>query len=1188
MHSTFKRNLIIGFSVSLFLLAASSISSYVSIKNLLKTTNLVTKTNGVLSQLETSLTLMVDCETGQRGFLLTKNEEFLEPYSFNKKRIPVLLDSIFSQISSNQSQISDANLLINIANKRLSNLDRLINLKRNNKVISPEDLLLSKQYMDEARKVVTRMKNRELIILKQRTTKLNDFAASTPLLIIVAGLLALLVTVVLFYRVNTDFSKRLEFQKKLLERDEETQKRIHFIENIAKEVSGGNYSSRIEDITSDVLGSLGNSMNKMAESLQESFNKLSQNEWMQTGLAQLNAVLLGDKNEKEIAGRLLELLINYTKSAAGTFYITVGDHLEWLSSYAVDDNLIPKLINKDESVAGKVLSANKIISVKDITQKQFLVSFTIGKVSPTEIITIPVTHNNKVLAVVELAALHNYSDEEINYLKEASGIFAVYLNLSQNRSKVQLLLSETQIQATELQKQHNELENINNELEAQTQKLQASEEELRVQQEELIQTNQEMEERSRLLEEKNQLIVERNTEIQLKSEELEQSTKYKSEFLANMSHELRTPLNSVLLLSKLLSENADKNLSQEQVEYANVIQTSGNGLLTLIDEILDLSMIEAGKMEIQWHTVSLNEIKNDMLSLFNPVAKEKKLSFIVQSDEGIPGTLTTDKLRLEQILKNLLSNAFKFTATGTVSMKINFDASTSMFHFSVSDTGIGLEENKLDLIFEAFQQADGSTRRKYGGTGLGLSISRNLANLLGGYILVKSEVNKGSEFIISVPMEQTIKKEKGWAVPQIISSPEPVNARLIVNKIPENIPDDRNNIEPGDKFLLIIEDDVLFARGLLDYTKAKGYKGIVAVRGDEGIELAERYIPTGILLDLHLPVVDGWGVMEKLKNNATTRHIPVHVMSSKPLKKESILKGAVDFIDKPFTLQQMNVIFHKIETVLKKEHKKVLIVEENSKHAKALSFFLGNFNVNATISTDIQESVKALQNDAVDCVIMDMGVPGNSSYQMLENVKKVPGLENIPVIIFTGNSLSKTDENRIKQYADSIVVKTAHSFQRILDEVSIFLHIMEEQKKNGKEQNRRRLGTLTEVLSGKKILIVDDDVRNIFSLSKLLELYSMEVITAVDGKDGLKQIDDNKDISIVLMDIMMPEMDGYEAIKMIRKIPLYKNLPIIAITAKAMTGDREKCIAAGASDYISKPVDIDQLVSLLRVWLYES
>jgi CheY-like chemotaxis protein len=548
---------------------------------------------------------------------------------------------------------------------------------------------------------------------------------------------------------------------------------------------------------------------------------------------------------------------------------------------------------------------------------------------------------------------------------------------------------------------------------------------------------------------------------------------------------------------------------------------------------------------------------------------------------------------LEQILKNLISNAVKFTKEGSVELEIVKDIlQENRMSFIIKDTGIGIPLAKQPLIFEAFQQADGSTKRKFGGTGLGLSISRELAKLLGGEIKLSSQVDKGSTFILTIPLAPAIYKPiiqeaENEHTPEhnenernlLISE----NREKFISKvIPIAIPDDRQVISKEDKVILIVEDDVNFAKSLLEFTREKGYKGVVTVRGDDALNLALTYKPLGILLDIQLPIKNGWEVMEELKTNLLTKHIPVHIMSSHKMKQQSLLKGAVDFLEKPVAYEQLLQIFQKIEHYVNRKSQKVLIIEDNTKHAKALSSFLEINNISSDIKSKIDDGLAALQNPNVNCVILDMGIPDKNAYEILDNIKKNKGFENLPVIVFTGKSLSVVEEQRIRKYADSIVVKTAYSYQRMLDEVSLFLHLMEDEKKD----NQSKINQLNNILKGKKVLVVDDDVRNIYSLTKALEAVKMNVITANDGKEAIKAMYEDHNIDVVLLDMMMPNMDGYETAKEIRKNKIWKNLPVIAVTAKAMTGDRDKCINAGASDYITKPVDVDQLLSLLRVWMY--
>ncbi len=1198
MKSNLKRNLLIGFGASLLILIVSSVASYVSITNLLSSAQWVNHTNGVILELEAINSALIDAETGQRGYLLTNDPAFLEPYNEARKRTITAYENVKSLTIDNAAQQKSLEDFDALLSERFNYLQTNIEAKQHGEPISNDKLMEGKARMDKIRTVLLLMKTREQQLLAERTSSMDQFSSFTPVLIVIAAVLALLITISFYVKVSSDFAERARLQQELEDKDEDITQRINIIKGIADQIAQGSYDIRVDDKESDSLGSVAISLNKMAESLDYSFGLLSDKEWLQTGLSKLNDVIIGDKTLEELTAQIIDFLATYTNSHAAAFYILEKDQLHITAGYAYVAAPARARFKIGEGVVGQAVVKKKLIEIKDIPAESIYISFTSGEAKPNHVIAIPVFDGHSINGAIEMATLQHFSPREIEFLSDCAHNIGIAISTAQNRKKLQELLEETQAQAEELKTQHSELENLNSELEVQSEKLQASEEELKVQQEELKQANQELEERSRLLEERNQVITERNIDIQTKANQLAQSTKYKSEFLANMSHELRTPLNSILLLSRLMSENQEKNLTGEQIEYAKVIQSSGHGLLSLIDEILDLSKIEAGKMELEYTAVNIKSLVGEMNSLFSPVANEKKIEFRTSIAADVPAVIETDKLRLEQIIRNLLSNALKFTARGYVALSVeDFDKKKQTLKFMVKDTGIGIAKEKQNLVFEAFQQADGSTRRKYGGTGLGLSISRELAKLLGGEITIKSEAEKGSEFVIIVPVSKSavgqsakiLSNDLAAALAEPLVDVAPLAEKKYISTfIPENIPDDRSQIKEGDKVILIVEDDINFAKSLLDYTRKRGYKGVVAVRGDEGIELARQFLPIGILLDIQLPIKSGWEVMADLKNNPETRHIPVHMMSSYELKGESLLQGAVDFINKPVAFDQMQDIFKKIEYVLTHQPKKVLIVEENAKHAKALAYFLETFEVNLEIANEVGAAIDSLRNKDVDCVILDMGIPDQKAYDTLEMVKKTEGLENLPIIIFTGKSLSQAEERRIKQYADSIVVKTAHSYKRILDEVSLFLHLMEKSDKPEPSSLKyHKLGAMDEVLKNKTVLIADDDMRNIFSLTKALEKYQMNVITAVDGKDALQKLRSNPQVDIVLMDMMMPEMDGYESTTAIRKDPKFKDLPVIAVTAKAMMGDRAKCINAGASDYITKPVDIDQLFSLLRVWLYE-
>jgi signal transduction histidine kinase/DNA-binding response OmpR family regulator/CHASE3 domain sensor protein len=1191
MKNSNNRNLIMGFGISLLLLLGGSLASYYTISKLIASSRLVDHTHEVLQVSDEILSNVKDGETGQRGFLLTKQRDFLQPYIGSKERSLQSLSKLRELTADNPTQQLNCDSLNSMIIARFMILDESIRGVDNNLTIDITRLREGHVYMNQVRNLVKRVQLIEDGLMRQRTAEMDKFVRFAPIATIIATVLALAITLFFFKKVLDDSREKTKMAEVLRKKDEEITERIVIIEKLAGNLASGDYSIRLNSEENDSLGSLSGSLNKMAVALDQSFTAVKANQWLQQGIAGLGQQLAGEKGLADLSAESISFIADYTGSQMGALYLLDSDNsLVVHGGYALPLTINEIRIKANEGLVGQCFSTKKEIWIKDISEDLYT-NFSSGSIKPRQLVLVPITFEGYPAGVIELGTINSYTPEHIDYLRRIGELIGISINTAQNRLRLKELLEETQSQSEELQAQHRELENINSELETQTEKLQTSEEELKVQQEELMEANQELEERSRLLEEKNHLVVVRNLEIQKKAEELTLSTRYKSEFLANMSHELRTPLNSILLLSRLLSENNEKNLTGEQIEYAEVIQGSGQGLLQLIDEILDLSKIESGKLVLEFEHVNVQEVTQQMRMLFGPMATEKKVAFNINIEKGVPGVIETDRQRLEQILKNLISNALKFTHTGSIDLNVLLSKEQpNSVAFEVVDSGIGIPQEKQDLIFEAFQQADGSTKRKYGGTGLGLSISRQLARLLDGDISLQSEVDKGSRFMLTIPLFKAVQAPavtKPHPIAQVEPSPATSStiSPYIALDIPKPIPDDRESIKADDKIILIVEDDIHFAKALFDFAKQRGYKVIHLVRGDEVLQAAIKYKPLGILMDIQLPIMDGLTAMDELKKDSRTRHIPVHIMSSFEVKKESLHRGAVDFINKPVLYDQMASVLQKIERAVHSDQKKVLIVEDNSYHARALAYFLSTNKVNAEISDDIQKSVEALQKKEVNCVILDMGLPGAKAYEALDIVKQNAELEHVPIIIFTGQSLSRTEEQRIRQYADAIVVKTAHSYERILNEVSLFLHLVNQptEKKNGKG-----LGKMDEVLKNKTVMLVDDDVRNIFALTKALEKHKMFVLPAVDGKEALHLLQQNEKTDIVLMDMMMPELDGYETISRIRTNKKWKNLPIIAVTAKAMTGDREKCLQAGASDYISKPVDTDQLLSLMRVWLYES
>ncbi|MGN0020758.1 MAG: response regulator [Sphingobacterium hotanense] len=1192
MAQKILRNLQLGFGFSMVVLLASSVVMFLSLQAQRENKALMDQAQGNITHAQLILIDLQNAETGQRGFLLTGKEKFLAPYKDSRNTLPQRIDFLM-KADLTPDQYTRVERLASLANQRVEVLDELIQQRRSDLELTPDLLDRGKTIMDSCRTLITKIRQQEEMRVSKRSEELDNSAMMTSILIAFASFLSLIITSMLFWKLRADYSRRTQLQEELVDKDNEMRRRLNLIRGIAQQITNGNYNVLIDDSQKDDLGTIARSLRIMTESLQKNFEQLRHNEWRKNGLTELNLGLIGNPNSLEISRFSLNFIVDFLKFENGAIFLVERSVFRRAHSVALNGSPQDGS-DTTQGVLGEVYRSRRPKVISDLLPEEFKLSFAQGEVQIKHILMVPILYQQECLGVIELGGRQDVSQDTIEVMIDFCEIIGIALAAAHSRSRVQQLLEETQTQTEELQVQHAELESLNTELEAQASKLRISEEELRSQQEELLISNRELEKRSQVLEQRNQMIAVRNREIQEKAEALALSTKYKSEFLANMSHELRTPLNSILLLSKVLTENINGNLNSEQVESAQVIWSSGTGLLNLIDEILDLSKIEAGKMSLELEEFQVEDLIKDLQQMFNPLVKEKMLEFRVENYLPANFRIHSDRLRIEQVLRNLLSNAIKFTQKGRITLLVEqSEEKQNDIFFRVRDTGIGISPEKQQLIFEAFQQADGSTRRRFGGTGLGLSISREIARLLKGEISITSEVGVGSCFTLVLPLDDTptgssitnaSSSEKSTS---LVSLPAEQNSSADI-VIPEDIPDDRHLLQQGGKVILIVEDDTIFAKALLKYAREAGYKSIVIGRGDVVLAAAREFQPQAILLDIRLPLMDGWQVLDALKSNHDTRHIPVHMMSAEQAKKnESIRRGAIDFIRKPFEKQGLQRIFSKIDEALNNGPKKVLIVEENPKHAEALSSYLESFEISTDIKTSVEQSIQALTDGKVDCVILDMGIPDEVAYQTLETIKSNSGLEDLPIIVFTGKSLSGHEEMRIKEYADSIVVKTVHSYQRILDEVSLFLHLVDRRASSRAPLALQENNKLTEALQDCKVLIADDDIRNIFSLSKALEKYNVEVFSAMDGQEACQTLNKYPHIDIVLMDIMMPNMDGFQAIEKIREQPRFKGLPIIAVTAKAMIGDRERCMKAGASDYISKPVDIDQLVSLLRVWLFK-
>lgn len=973
---------------------------------------------------------------------------------------------------------------------------------------------------------------------------------------------------------------------------------------IAAAIGKGDYSVPIK-IRSE-QDTLGIALDNMKNDLQKLSNENEKTTWLLKGNSELNDKIRGEKDIYNLAQDAIIQIATYLNAQIGAIYINEGDRLNLIGSYA-----FPHRKNNTNSfkpgqgLIGQAALEKKSILFREVPAEYICIQSGLGNAVPNTILIFPFLYEGEVKGVLEIGTVHDFTDIDIKLLEMVSENLAISINAAQSRTQLKDLLEETQRQSEELQAQQEELKQSNEELMEKTELLERSEAELKTQQEELQQTNEELEEKANLLEEQKKKLENAKMDIENKARELEVTSKYKSEFLANMSHELRTPLNSILILSQLLSENKSKQLADKEVEFAKNIYNSGADLLNLINEILDLSKVESGKMELEIEELNFSEINSEVSSMFSEVAKSNSIDFnIVEIQKGLK-SITTDRRRLEQILRNLLSNAFKFTGKGgkvTLSIGIastdipfkhaSLRSASNVIAFTVSDTGIGIPESKLGLIFEAFQQADGSTRRKYGGTGLGLSISRELANALGGEIQLSSEEGSGSTFTLYLPVEfdgslfnSTDRKVE---IKQIPSKRLSGAENLEKFSVRENeVTDDLYSLKENDKVILIMEDDPEFSQILLDFVRERNYKAIVASQGNTGLSYARHYKPDAILLDMRLPVMDGSEVLKHLKNDPDLRHIPVQIISGYDKRKEGLELGAFDFLRKPIGKEELKIAFDKVEDFLNKKLKKLLIVEDNELQNKAIRELIGNGDVKSFSAYTGQEAYEMMTKTDYDCLIVDLGLPDMSGFDLLEKIKSDNDLNKVPIVVYTGKDLSKTEHARLMKFANTVVLKTADSKERLLDETMLFLHRVESKLPKEKQHIIRKLHKTDEVLKNKKVLVVDDDIRNIYSITNVLEEEGLNCLTAENGKVAIKTLKENPSIDIILMDVMMPEIDGYDATKEIRKMSKFSKLPIIALTAKAMKGDREKCLKAGMSDYISKPVNIEQLLSLMRVWLYQ-
>jgi HAMP domain-containing protein/CheY-like chemotaxis protein/signal transduction histidine kinase len=956
---------------------------------------------------------------------------------------------------------------------------------------------------------------------------------------------------------------------------------VRAIAEVATAVTKGDLTRSIQVDARGEVAELKDNINTMIGNLRLTTDVNTEQDWLKTNLAKFTNMLQGQRDLATVGRLLLTELTPLVNAHMGVIYQVENEdnpQLRLLSAYA-GDGTIPhqQYVQFGEGLVGQCAMDKRQRLVSDIPADAVPINSILLRVVPKNLVVLPVLFENQVKAVIELASVGSFTTSQMTFLEQLTDSIGIVLNSIEATMQTEGLLKQSQQLAGELQTQQKELQQTNEQLE---------------------QKAQQLAERNVEVERKNQEIEQARRALEEKATELSLTSKYKSEFLANMSHELRTPLNSILILGQQLTENPDGNLSAKQVEFARTIHGAGTDLLNLISDILDLSKIESGTVTVDAEEILTANLLDTVGRPFRHEAENRQLSFNIDVDPNLGRSIVTDSKRLQQVLKNLLSNAFKFTAEGGVRLNVSaavggwsaehpvLNHSPAVVAFEVSDTGIGIPLEKQKLIFEAFQQADAGTSRKYGGTGLGLAISRELASLLGGEIHLRSTPGKGSTFVLYLPL-----KYSGPTVAPRAQTPAPYTAApglqvAAQERVIEQLPDDRLNLEPGDAILLIVEDDPHYARVLIDLARDKGFKVLSAARGAEALDLAKQFQPTAVSLDVFLPDMLGWTVLSQLKHNPLTRHIPVQIITLDEDRQHALARGAFSFVNKPTTTEGVSAALSQIKEYAKPRRKRLLIVEDNAAERMSIQELLDHNDIEIVTTDTGAGALSTLRDSPCDCVVLDLRLPDMSGFEVLDKIREDDSLSNVPVVVFTGRELSVEEDAELHTMARSIVVKGVESPERLLDETSLFLHRVITELPIEKQRMLEKLNSSDEDLVGQTALLVDDDARNIFALSSVLERRGMKVLTATTGSEAVALVESNPEIAIVLMDIMMPQMDGYQTIGVIRENPAFRRLPIIALTAKAMKGDREKCLEAGASDYLAKPVNTEQLLLAIRMWLH--
>ena len=1092
--------------------------------------------------------MSADMEAGLRGYLISGDREFLGPYTDAKPKLDAELNSLARLVEDNFPQLDRVRRVRSAQRDWQAFADEAIGRRiKNEDVVELVKSGRGKALTDEVRRQFKLFIESEERLLQERNSSSRtvigwSVGAFLLFSLTVAGLLAL-------------FGRR-------------------------------------------ELMTLSNSYGEILAHEAEHNAQLRHQDWLRTGQAELATKSANLHELEPLAAAVLDYVTPYLGGVVAAMYVRADDGtLTRIGAYGfAHQDKHARVIQPNESLAAQSANQNRILTLRELPPDYIKVGSSLGETAPRELLIAPIVNHGKIKGVIEIGFLHAVRERDTEFMELIGPAVGASVASVVYRQRLQVALEEQQAMNEELQVQQEELRTANEELEEQSRALEESQTALENQQAELEQTNEQLAEQAANLDLKNAALTTAQDQLRDRALELERASRYKSEFLANMSHELRTPLNSSLILAKLLADNAAGNLNEEQVRFAQTIYSAGNDLLNLINDILDISKVEAGKLELVPEELPLRRVIEGLARTFEPLARQKALAFSLTVEPSVPMSIHTDRQRLEQILKNLLSNAVKFTDAGRVSLTVSANAD-GWVQFEVQDSGIGIAPEQQEKIFDAFHQADGSTARKYGGTGLGLSISRDLTSLLGGTLTVASTLGEGSTFMLSLPRNGAVAATP--PAPQLVHAAKPVRTALeapaqaaaaadpaaAAAADAPRFEDDRLEPASGRRTALVIEDEPEFARILYGLAHDMDFRCLVALRAEEGLELAASENPDAILLDMRLPDRSGLSVLQQLKENPSTRHIPVHVVSSMENGGEALHLGAIGYALKPTTREQLEAVFLKLKEKSAQQVKRVLLVEDDVRQRESVVQLISDTDVEIAAVGSGEEALHLLRTQIFDCMIIDLKLPDMQGNELL----KAMSLEELcsfpPVIVYTGRNLTREEEAELLKYSRSIIIKGARSPERLLDEVTLFLHKVESQLSSERQSMLKSVRGRDRVFEGRTILLVDDDVRNVFALTSALEQRGAHVEVGRNGFEALAKLDEVENIDLVLMDVMMPGMDGLEATRRIRQDARFARLPIIAITAKAMKDDQEQCLAAGANDYLAKPIDLTRLYSLLRVWM---